>query len=218
LRELRAIADSQALAFRSMEQLRVIEEQLLQAKAQVADLQAEIRIKDAALDAKDAVLQSKDSVIDAKDALISCLREDLQLRSDGPAVAKLLSAVASGSPAPAADAACQPPPPPPLAPPPSHVPPSAPRPSPSSSHVIVIDDDGEDKALKAAVAAIILENKRRRPCSRHASQRELSHTRSVAWAPCRRKLFAGLSNGSCSFTSALSTTGRRKSIPTSNSL
>jgi len=82
---LMAHAETQAAAFRGMEQAQVMGLELQQARAQVVELKASIRIRDAALQAKDSILQatiqSKDAALQAsavalhsKDAVIDALR------------------------------------------------------------------------------------------------------------------------------------------------
>jgi hypothetical protein len=66
---LRANAEAQAQAIRSMEQARLLE-------ARVAELAAEVKIKAEALQSKDALLQAKDVIIQSKDSEIRLLHAD----------------------------------------------------------------------------------------------------------------------------------------------
>ena len=63
----RSNAELQAQAIRSMEETRVLGEELRHAKVRMAELAAEVKIKDEALQAKEALLQtivkSKDDVL-----------------------------------------------------------------------------------------------------------------------------------------------------------
>jgi len=119
----RSHIEAQAAAIQGMEQVRVMGQELLQAKVQNAELKAEIKIRDAALEAKDVllqstiqgnasvlqakdavieanrvVLQSKDALLQAKDAEICGLRAELARRNAEPAAAP---AAAGGAAAPA---------------------------------------------------------------------------------------------------------------------
>ena len=70
MRLLSANTEAQAFAFREMERVRAMGEELLRLKAQLAGLQADIRVKDAALAAEvlamEAALQTKEAALQAR--------------------------------------------------------------------------------------------------------------------------------------------------------
>jgi hypothetical protein len=104
-RLLRLNMEAQAQAIQGVERVRVLGEELLQAKARVAELAAELKMRDEALrsiiQSKDDQLQSKDIIVQSKDALMHSKdlllqAKDSELRLLHADIARLNAGCAAG--------------------------------------------------------------------------------------------------------------------------